>query len=172
MAAGRERAELEAVLSSSIFRKAPNQSRLLRYLCERYFEHQSEQPKEHQIAIEALGRNDSFDERESSIVRVEAFRLRRRLQRYYETEGSGHPLRIALDPGQYRVRFIDNQECATEIFSELVPEPPPVADTPRRPPFRAWRLWVVLALITFAGAAAAGVIAVLVRRSTMTQTPP
>ena len=98
--------ELESILASAIFRKAPNQSRLLRYLCEKSFERQLEPLKEHQIAVEALGRKDSFDERENSIVRVEVSRLRKRLRQYYETEGRRHTLRIAIDPGQYITRFI------------------------------------------------------------------
>ncbi len=163
-AAAAERAELDAVLNSALFRKAPNQARFLRYLCERCFERQVEQPKEHQIAIEALGRNESFDEREDSIVRVEAFRLRRRLQRYYQTEGSAHRLRISMEPGQYAVRFIEAEECATETIPEIVFEdrisPEPAAPLPAR----AWWRWVALLLIVVT-IGVAFVTAVLQRRS-------
>jgi hypothetical protein len=127
---GQERAELDAILNSAAFRKAPNQSRFLRYLCERHFEGLSEQPKEHQIAIEALGRSEDFDEREDSIVRVEAFRLRRRLERYYQTEGSAHPLRIAIDAGQYRVRFMEARENGGGNISGLVLENEVLPDAP------------------------------------------
>jgi len=156
-----ERAELDAVLSSSLFRKAPNQSRLLRYLCDRHFEHEIEQPKEHQIAIEALGRNDSFDQRENSIVRVEAYRLRRRLQRYYESEGRLHPLRIALDPGQYRVRFVEAKDCPAEILPDLEPEEVAQPDEP--PPHRRIR-WIALSAAALAIIAAAIVVILLARR--------
>jgi hypothetical protein len=152
---GRERAELEAVLNSNLFRKAPNQSRFLRYLCERYFDRQADQPKEHQIAIEALGRNDSFDEREDSIVRVEAFRLRRRLQRYYQDEGSAHPLRIAMDPGQYRVRFVEARECPAENISELDLEQQMVPEASPEQPARVWRHRIALILLVIATAGVA-----------------
>lgn len=101
-----ERAELEAVLDSAVFRRAPNQSRLLRYLCERSLTNQAEPPKEHQIALEALGRSNDFDQRENSIVRVEAYRVRKKLQQYYQTEGRSHRLRITIDPGQYIPKFL------------------------------------------------------------------
>src|SRR5581483_9947985 len=152
--------ELEAVIGSSGFRKAPNQSRLLRYLSERHFERETEQPKEHQIAIEALGRNDSFDERENSIVRVEAYRLRRRLQRYYETEGRDHTLRIAMDPGQYRVRFVESKETETDIIRELAPN----EVLPEQPPDEVGRRRIWIALLTIAAVVAVVTASWLLRR--------
>ncbi len=149
--AAQERAELDAILNSAAFRKAPNQSRFLRYLCERHFEGLSGQPKEHQIAIEALGRGDDFDEREDSIVRVEAFRLRRRLERYYQTEGSGHPLRIAMDPGQYCVRFTEARENGSGKISGLVLENEVLPDAPSQPSekkhARIGQRWIVAAFL-------------------------
>lgn len=100
-----ERAELVAVLESAYFKKAPNQARLLTYLCERQFTGLTDQPKEYQIAIEAFGRGPDFNTRADSIVRVEAYRLRKRLTKYYESDGASHRVRMLLDPGKYSVRF-------------------------------------------------------------------
>ena len=145
---GQERAELDAVLNSAAFRKAPNQSRFLRYLCERHFDGMAEQPKEHQIAIEALGRGENFDEREDSIVRVEAFRLRRRLERYYQNEGRENPLRIAIDPGQYRVRFIEVQKNGAENIAGLVLENEVLPGAPaQKKSARFWPRWFVIAFL-------------------------
>ena len=74
-----ERAELEAVLESGIFHRAPNLASFLRYICERYFEGDASQIKEYSIAVDALGRPSDFDQKKDSIVRVEAHRLRKRL---------------------------------------------------------------------------------------------
>ncbi len=101
-----ERQELENVLASQTFRKAPNQTRMLRYLCEKYFSGSTEPVKEYQLAVEVLGRRDDYDQSEKSTVRVEAYRLRRKLKQYYQQEGADHPIRVVVEPGQYAARFM------------------------------------------------------------------
>jgi len=102
------RAELNAVIASGIFAKAPSLALLLEYVCTRYFEGNAAQIKEYNIAVEALGRPTTFDPRQDSIVRVEAFRLRKRLKQYYAEEGAERPLRIVIPPGQYVPQFLEN----------------------------------------------------------------
>ena len=70
------KAELKALIASGIFAKAPSLALLLDYVCTKYFEGQANEIKEYSIAVEALGRPPSFDPKQDSIVRVEAFRLR------------------------------------------------------------------------------------------------
>src|SRR6266700_845044 len=100
-----ERHELDAVLASGIFNRAPNLAHVLTYVCEKYFEGAAEQIKEYNIAVDALGRPPEFDQKRDSIVRVEAHRLRKRLREYYETEGAGHEFKIDIPPGQYAPQF-------------------------------------------------------------------
>jgi hypothetical protein len=102
------RAELEAVIASGIFAKAPSLALLLDYICTKFFEGQANQIKEYNIAVEALSRPPSFDPRQDSIVRVEAFRLRKRLKQYYEGQGADRPLRIVIPSGQYIPQFVEN----------------------------------------------------------------
>ena len=106
------RAEVDAVVASGIFAKAPSLAQLLKYVCTKYFDGQSSQIKEYNIAVEALGRPPSFDQKKDSIVRVEAFRLRKRLKQYYENEGLDHPVRIVIPPGQYVPQFLENAPAA------------------------------------------------------------
>ena len=101
-----EKAELEAVFASGIFSRAPGLAHMLRYVCAKYFEGKSDQIKEYNIAVEALGRSPDFDQKRDSIVRVEAHRLRRRLSEYYEGEGASHRIRIVLPSGQYVPQFL------------------------------------------------------------------
>src|SRR5690348_2860379 len=101
-----ERHEVERVLSSGIFHRAPNLALLLTYVCSKYFEGTADQIKEYNIAIDALGRPADFDQKRDSIVRVEAHRLRKRLREYYETEGAGHEVHIEIPPGQYAPQFL------------------------------------------------------------------
>jgi len=102
------KAELAAVIASGIFSKAPSLALLLDYVCTKFFDGQANQIKEYNIAVEALGRPASFDPRQDSIVRVEAFRLRKRLRQYYENEGADSPLRIVIPSGQYVPHFLEN----------------------------------------------------------------
>ncbi len=101
-----ERAEVEHLLTSGMFQRAPGLARVLTYVCDKSLAGQADQIKEYNIAVEALGRPAGFDQRRDAIVRVEAHRLRKRLDAYYETEGSGRPVRISIPPGQYVPEFV------------------------------------------------------------------
>lgn len=145
-----EKNELDAVLDSGIFTVSSNAARLLRFVCERHF---SGHPiTEYDIAIHALGRRSDFDAQKDSIVRVEAHRLRKRLQEYYETEGASHPVKIALCRGQYAPRFDYDGALPDPVAPLALPEAP-------KSRFRAtlaarkWVVWAVGALIA-AGLAA------------------
>jgi hypothetical protein len=121
-----ERLELEAILASGIFHRAPNLAQVLTYVCAKYFEGSGEQIKEYNIAVEALGRPADFDQKRDSIVRVEAHRLRKRLREYYEAEGADHTLRIDIPPGQYAPRFLRRGALEASLGSEaLVSQPEP-----------------------------------------------
>src|SRR5579864_1937091 len=100
------RAELEAVLKSGLFAHAPSLAQFLSYVCDRCLEGQSNQIKEYNIAVEALGRPQDFDQKRDTIVRVEAHRLRKRLREYYESDGADHAIRIEIPPGQYAPKFL------------------------------------------------------------------
>ena len=158
-----ERTEMDLLLQSGIFDKAPRLGRFFRYICERYFEGQADQIKEYSIALEALDRPAEFDPKKDSIVRVEAHRLRKRLDEYYRGPGAGHRIRIVIPNGQYRPHFIVKE--AGEVrplrvgddgrgFSPVdleavsrVQELPPSAG--RRGKFRA--LWPLALLVVGAG---------------------
>ena len=148
------KAELAAVIASGIFAKAPSLALLLEYVCAKYFEGHANQIKEYNIAVEALGRPPSFEPRQDSIVRVEAFRLRKRLKQYYENEGANRRLRIVIPSGQYVPQFLENgrsanngeapeadpdsgpdspNEEAVALMLEAAPPPAPLAIVPAQP---------------------------------------
>lgn len=103
--AERERAELDAVLGSERFLRAPRLAKLLVYLCRKYFDGEADQIKEYNIATEVLGRPPAFDPSQDAIARVEAHRLRKKLKEYYAAEGAHHPVKIVLSPGTYVPEF-------------------------------------------------------------------
>ncbi len=102
----RQRAELNAILRSGVFDRAPLLSKFLSFVCEKAFAGEADQIKEYSIATEALGRPESFDHTRDSIVRVEAHRLRKRLRQFYEGPGANHDLQIEIPSGQYAPSFV------------------------------------------------------------------
>src|SRR5580700_3362367 len=100
-----QRAELQTLLGSKEFTRAPTLANLLSYLCERLFAGEANKIKEYSVGVEVFKRGASFDQDSDSIVRVEANRLRKRLAEYYAGEGSFHALRITIPVGQYVPRF-------------------------------------------------------------------
>ena len=101
------REELRAVLHSGLFKRAPTLAALLSYVCERTLEGRSAEIKEYSIAVDALGRDPSFDQEADSIVRVQANRLRKRLLEYYDGPGKKHRIHISIPVGQYVPLFQD-----------------------------------------------------------------
>ncbi len=139
-----QRAELETVLRSELFSRAPTLAHLLSYLCEKTFAGESGQIKEYSIAVDVFGRRDSFDQDVDSIVRVQANRLRKRLAEYYAAEGATDRIQICIPIGQYVPQF---EEKAVPAPVELLTPPKPMGAatrTLRRP------LWLVLAVIALA----------------------
>ncbi|MGE5569568.1 MAG: malectin domain-containing carbohydrate-binding protein [Rhodospirillales bacterium] len=109
-----ERAELEAVLASRIFARAPSLSRILSYVCHKYFEGDTDSIKEYNIGVEALGRGPNFQPSSDSIVRVEFSRLRKRLQEFYQTEGKDRTLELQVAPSGYTPRFVRRDKGPAE----------------------------------------------------------
>lgn len=123
-----ERMEVDLVLRSGIFEKAPRLEKFFLYICRLHFEGRADEIKEYSIALEALGRSEDFDPKKDSIVRVEAHRLRKRLEEYYRTAGSKDSVHIIIPNGQYRPQFVlhDRASDADELVPRgmvAVPEP-------------------------------------------------
>src|ERR1035437_8253009 len=116
-----QRAELEAVLQSKSFTRAPRLAHLLSYLCERLFAGDECRIKEYSIGVEVFLRGSSFDQDADSIVRVEANPLRKRLTEYYAGEGASHRLQITIPVGQYVPVFKPVAPLQQEVAAEIVP---------------------------------------------------
>jgi len=99
------RAQLERVLASRGFANAGRLSRLLRHTVEKTLAGQADQLKEYSVGMEVFDRDEKYDPRVDSIVRVEAGRLRSRLDEYYSTDGAADPVRISLPRGAYVAQF-------------------------------------------------------------------
>lgn len=145
------RAALERILESAEFARAKRVGEFLRFAAEEVLAGRGERLKAFPIAREVYGRDETFDPRSDTIVRVEAGRLRRRLAAYYESEGQHDPVRIEIPKGGYNPTFRWNK-AATD--PPPVPQPQSVRETTtgtgRRPRYLIGAL--VLAIVAiFAG---------------------
>jgi Tol biopolymer transport system component len=125
----RLRTQLRRILDSAAFADAERASSFLRFVVERALEGRSGEIKESVIAVEVLGRNaSSFDSKTDPIVRVEAGRLRDRLNSYYHGAGEADRVLISLPKGGYVPEFSERQPPASSKridvlrFSILPPE--------------------------------------------------
>ena len=99
------RAELGRVLASDGFANAERMSTFLGYVVERSLAGEGEQIKEYAIGIDVFGRDASYDPRLDSIVRVEARRLRSKVEEYYAGPGRANDVIIQLRRGSYVPAF-------------------------------------------------------------------
>jgi adenylate cyclase len=99
------RAELDRILASKGFANAARLTKLLRYAVEKTLAGETDQLKEYSVGIEVFERDEKYDPRLDSIVRVEAGRLRSRLDDFYNADGASSPIRIGLPKGGYSAEF-------------------------------------------------------------------
>src|SRR5689334_12585623 len=97
--------QLERVLQSHVLHSSDSLRGFLRFVVSKAVDNQESQLKEYVIATEVFGRNDDYNPRIDSTVRVQAGRLRTKLHEYYSTEGKGDRVIIDLPKGQYMPVF-------------------------------------------------------------------
>jgi len=97
--------QLERILASAAFSHSERLRRFLRYVVEVVNQGRGESLKEYQIGTAVFDRKESFDTRLDPIVRVEARRLRAKIEEFYNTEGRDDPVRIELPKGSYAPVF-------------------------------------------------------------------
>jgi len=98
-------AELQRILASGIFANAERMKRFLRFVVEETLGGKGDELNEQLLGAEVYDRDERFDPRVDSIVRVDAVRLRSKLREYYGSEGKSSPIRIEIPKGSYKPRF-------------------------------------------------------------------
>lgn len=157
------REELNRVLQSQTFQKAPRLLSLLRYVAEKSLSGQTECLTEQQIGIHVFSRKPGYSSADDTIVRGSARHLRSRLEQYYREEGSHDPVRISIPKGGYVACF-----QAAAPYPDIptpsaltYPPPPGYLDLPREdragrkpwPQSARWLVGLLLAVcLTLAGA--------------------
>jgi TolB-like protein/Flp pilus assembly protein TadD len=95
------REQLERILASRTFHAVERLKRFLSFIASETLEGRGDQLKEFVVGIQVFAKEASFDPRNDPIVRVQARRLRARLERYYQEEGQADELVIELPKGGY-----------------------------------------------------------------------
>ncbi len=154
------RRALAHVLESEELRSSPQLSNILRFVVEATLIGRRDAIKGYTIAVEALGRDPSFDPQADPIVRVEATRLRRALERYYAGAGAGDDIEIMVPRGSYVPHFLSRRDAGPgSVMPEIVDgdrpadiDGAPIPAMPLTPPADRWsagRLVGALALAAF-----------------------
>jgi TolB-like protein len=95
------RAQVARILASQTLAGSDQLKRLLALVVERTLNGQAELLKEYSLGLEVFQRPSDYDPKVDPIVRVQARRLRSKLDDYYATEGAGDPLTIQIPKGAY-----------------------------------------------------------------------
>ena len=124
-------ARLDRILSSNAFTDAPRLRQFLGYVVNETLSGRTGHIKGFTIAHDVFHREDPTDAQDPTIVRVEAGRLRRRLDDYYIKEGQQDPIRIQIPKGAYVPLFEDIPPTTEEAAADRPPFEPPRARRPR-----------------------------------------
>jgi len=98
-------AQLGKVLAGEPFSHSERLCRFLRFTVEEAIQGRAARLKEYQIGVEVFDKKGEYDPRIDPIVRVEAGRLRSKLEEYYRGEGRNDPVLIKLKKGSYAPVF-------------------------------------------------------------------
>src|SRR5579872_1301743 len=112
------RSEMGRILRSRAFVHSHRIRRFLQFIVDECLLGQQHRLKEYLIGVEVFNRQEAFDPRVDSIVRVEARRLRTKIEEYYLTEGREDEIRIVLRKGSY-VPVFETRQVGISGFAGL-----------------------------------------------------
>lgn len=119
------RTQVERMTKSEIFANSPQLSAFLLFVVEALLRGKSERLKGYTIGVEVLRRDVNFDPQMDPIVRVEATRLRRAIERYYAGPGASDAVVIALPRGGYVPRIAWRGTPEAEVAEPSARAKPP-----------------------------------------------
>ena len=120
------RGQLRRIVSSQGFAGSTRLCEFLSYIVEEQVAGRGDSIKEYVVGVEVYRKPKDYDPRVDAAVRVDASKLRARLERYYEDEGRNDPIRITVPKGGYVPSF--------EVRPRLTQSETPAAEA--RPRYR------------------------------------
>lgn len=100
---------LEKIRTSEGFSASPRLQQFLSYVVEETLAGRGERIRGKAVAFQVYGRNLDSDTGGQNLVRVEAQRLRRLLEEYYENEGAEDAIRIHVPVGGYKPTITERE---------------------------------------------------------------
>ena len=153
---------LERILASPGFDASGRNRRFLEYIVEETLAGRADRLKGLTIAIDVFGRDATIDPQHDPVVRIEAAKLRRSLERYYLTAGREDPIRIDIPKGAYVPTFT----CQADEMPARAP-PAPIAPLHRAQRRLPGRRWLALGAFALAGAVLLATVALRLDRPTV-----
>lgn len=111
------REQLGRILASPEFQATDKMRDFLSFIVEEKLAGRSDRLKGYTIALAVFDRADDFDSANDPVVRIQAGRLRRALERYYLTAGSRDPIQIDIPKGRYIPRFAALPDVQDEMLA-------------------------------------------------------
>lgn len=104
------RQELQRILANPEFLASEKRRRFLSFVVEETLAGHADRLKGYTVATSVFGRSDDFDSAQDPIVRIQAGKLRRELERYYLVAGGDDPVRIDIPKGRYVPFFVEKPD--------------------------------------------------------------
>lgn len=147
------RAQLDLLLANPDLDAPARARRFLRYVVEETLAGRADRIKAYTIATAVFERSSDFDAQSDPVVRIEAGRLRRALERYYLSDGQSDAVVITIPKGGYVPHFAWRTQQAAEPHASPVAAPigHPVGSPPRR--WTPWLAAAAVAVVLLAGLA-------------------
>jgi len=99
------RDQIERIVLSVAFRTSDRLKHFLTFVAGEALQGKADSLKEYSVGVHVFGRETAFDPRTDPVVRVQARRLRARLERYYKEEGQHDEIVVDLPKGGYAPVF-------------------------------------------------------------------
>ncbi len=123
---------VQRVAASQLLRRSARLRDLLIYAGKQSIFETNSKLHENEIGHTVFGRDSDYDTSQDNIVRVNFTELRKRIQQYFETEGTEEPFLFDIPKGSYALRFsvrkLDAFDRAVEAAESAVEAPPSGAE--------------------------------------------
>ncbi|GAU85403.1 adenylate cyclase [Bosea sp. BIWAKO-01] len=134
--------QLELILASPEFKVSDRIRRFLSYVTSETLAGRAERIKAYSIATQVLGRDSHFDIQNDPVVRIEAGRLRRAMERYYFVAGQADRVLIEIPKGGYVPHF-SWRSLDPSVGHEQRPQHAAIAVSARPKPRTPW-VWALI----------------------------
>jgi hypothetical protein len=111
---------VQSIVSDPIFATGGPYKTIIQYLYECY--QKNHVPTEIDIAINVFDKKDNFNPNEDTLVRVNLYRLRKKLNEYYNDHGKSDPIRLRIPKGHHTLEFTQEKNPYTFWKKSIYPK--------------------------------------------------